>query len=80
MPTAPYPQPDMWGNPDGAMVTPTPGLGVMFPPQPLEYLPQDGYGTNPNGYAMPGMDGQWGDGNSSQYWNNLVDREFCISG
>lgn len=80
IPVDPYPQPGaMWLDPNlppGSI--PNPGLGMtLLPTQPMEYMPPGGpeFIQAPNGMVAPGVGGQWGDGNSMQYWNTLVDRE-----
>jgi len=51
-----------------------PGLGVAFQPQTIGFIPAP-TGEYLSNQEVPGMEGQWGDGNSAQYWNNLVDRK-----
>ena len=72
---ATYPQPDIWMDPNMGVVQ-NPGLGMMLPPQQAGFMPGEGYTQAANGQLVPGMDGQWGDGNSVQYWNTLVDRKW----
>jgi len=49
------------------------GNGEMMPAPQHAALGPDGQPLL--GLGVGGMEGQWGDGNSSQYWNTLVDRE-----
>lgn len=54
------------------------GNGEMLPPPQIANVGSDGQPLL--GLGVSGMGGQWGDGNSSQYWNTLVDRELRVGG
>jgi hypothetical protein len=69
-------QGDVWVDPSVPGIVPNSGLGVTFQPQNVGFVPAPMGDFMPS-QEVPGMEGQWGDGNSVQYWNNLVDRK-CL--
>jgi hypothetical protein len=76
---------DAYGQPGAMWVDPSVNVNGAMPmdlgmsaiaAHNVGFAPVDnGFVQPQNGMMGTGMGGQWGDGNSSQYWNNLVDRE-----
>ena len=70
---------DPWMIPSQGMApdpSATQGLNLTFEPG-MQPMHMSGMGPQPGSLPHnPAMVGYWGDGNSSQYWNNLVDREL----
>lgn len=72
-----YAQPGMWMDPgSGVMTNAGLGMGLVTPQPHMGYAQPDGNGFVTQNVMQPGMGGQWGDGNSAQYWNTLIDSGY----
>lgn len=79
----PFQTPLNYGTREGAWIDPPmqgmvsqADMGTGYPPQHTGFIPAPTSEFIPS-QEVPEIEGQWGDGNSAQYWNNLVDRE-CL--